>query len=444
MSKPIDPNLNDNFDIELDLIGGDEPIKKTSYSKSESVSIGEIEMQLKEMRFDEHHHHSSDSEHHHHHHSSGSEHHHHSSSSVHHSHSSSDKGHGSHHSSSKKKKKKKMPIAAKIAIVFLIILLLLPLIGAGTIFYLENRGKSDLTNNMAVQQNENYQEIVEYNNHKYKYNEDIVSIAFMGIDKRDLDDNSAIGSAGQADADMVAAIDTNTGKTKIIAIPRDTIVDVDVYSESGIFLHSEEMQLCLSYAYGDGGESSAKNVTKSMSRVLYGIPINKYFALDLNGIAPINDSIGGVTVVSMYDFPDQNIKKGDSVHLTGDLTETYVRRRDMNSVDASLNRTDRQIQYIKAFASQLVPAVINDLGVIRNLYNTASSYSNTDIEMSNMTYLATRLLSKGINDFETTSIPGEMKLSDAPDATGRVYAEFYPDEDATLQIVLDTFYTQVD
>lgn len=444
MSKPIDPNLNDNFDIELDLIGGDEPIKKTSYSKSESVSIGEIEMQLKEMRFDEHHHHSSGSEHHHHHHSSGSEHHHHSSSSVHHSHSSGDKGHSSHHSSSKKKKKKKMPIAAKIAIVFLILLLLLPLIGAGTVFYLENRGKSDLTNNMAVQQNENYQEIVEYNNHKYKYNEDIVSIAFMGIDKRDLDDNSAIGSAGQADADMVAAIDTNTGKTKIIAIPRDTIVDVDVYSESGIFLHSEEMQLCLSYAYGNGGESSAKNVTKSMSRVLYGIPINKYFALDLNGIAPINDSIGGVTVVSMYDFPDQNIKKGDSVHLTGDLTETYVRRRDMDSVDASLNRTDRQIQYIKAFASQLVPAVINDLGVIRNLYNTASSYSNTDIEMSNMTYLATRLLSKGINDFETTSIPGEMKLSDAPDATGRVYAEFYPDEDATLQIVLDTFYTQVD
>lgn len=442
MSKPIDPNLNDNFDIELDLMGGDEPIKKASDINSESVSIGEIEMQLKEKRFDEHHHHSSGSEHHHH--FSGSEHHHHSSGGSHHSHSSSSKGHSSHHSSSKKKKKKKMPIAAKIAIAFLIILLLLPLIGVGTVFFLENRGKSDFINNMTVQQNENYQEIVEYNNHKYKYNEDIVSIAFMGIDKRDLDDNSAIGSAGQADADMVAAIDTNTGKTKIIAIPRDTIVDVDVYSESGIFLHSKEMQLCLSYAYGDGGESSAKNVTKSMSRILYGIPINKYFTLDLNGIAPINDSIGGVTVVSMYDFPDHDIKKGDSVHLTGDLTETYVRRRDMDSVDASLNRTDRQIQYIKAFASQLAPAAINDLGVIRNLYSTASSYSNTDLDISNVTYLATRLLSKGINDFETTSIPGEMKLSDEPDATGRVYAEFYPDEEATLQIVLDTFYTQVD
>lgn len=87
------------------------------------------------------------------------------------------------------------------------------------------------------------------------------------------------------------------------------------------------MQLCLSYAYGDGKAKSAENTANSISRILYDVPITKYFALDLNGIAPINDSIGGVTVDSLYDFKDIGIKKGDKIKLTGDMTEKYVRQR---------------------------------------------------------------------------------------------------------------------
>ena len=36
-----------------------------------------------------------------------------------------------------------------------------------------------------------------------------------------------------------------------------------------------------------------------------------------------------------------------------------------------------------------------------------------------------------------------MKLGDTPDENGIVYAEFYVDENAVLETVLDTFYTQV-
>ena len=49
------------------------------------------------------------------------------------------------------------------------------------------------------------------------------------------------------------------------------------------------MQLCLSYAYGDGKAKSAENTANSISRILYVVPITKYFALDLNGIAHLND-----------------------------------------------------------------------------------------------------------------------------------------------------------
>lgn len=174
------------------------------------------------------------------------------------------------------------------------------------------------------------------------------------------------------------------------------------------------------------------------------MPIGKYFVLDLDGIAPLNDAIGGVTVESLYDFTDKGISIGDTVRLNGDMAETYVRQRDMDTVDASLNRTARQVQYIKAFASRLVPAVTDDFGIINRLYKTAAQYSTTNIDLSNITYLASIMISKGVTEFETVTLDGEMKESAVADYSDYVYAEFYLDEEATLQTVLDTFYTRID
>ncbi len=494
MKRPIDPNLEnlstEDFILSADNLSEDkeisftekpekiveenpdfivkeaeEPAQEADYFASEhhkkQAEKGTLSQSYKELRvgdaidahkksdaFDivdksdsgssEHHH----SQHHHSHHSSSSSHHHHShhsgsSSQHHHAHHGSS---SSHHHHSHSSHKKKMPIAAKIAIIILVILLLFIFAVVGTILFLEHKGENDMKN---TDSNTNYEEVIEYKGKKYVYNNDIVSIAFMGVDKRDLGlEDNAIGTAGQADADILLTVDTATGKAKALAIPRDTMVDVDVYSQNNLFLRSEKMQLCLSYAYGDGKTTSAANVTTSMSRILYNVPINKYFALDLNGIAPINDAIGGVTVESLYDFKNADIKKGESVHLIGDLTETYVRTRDLDDIEASLNRTARQVQYIKAFAAQLAPAVAKDFSIVSRLYNTASSYSTTNLSLSNVTYLGTLLLSKGVTDFETYTLEGEMKKSDKKDKSNVVYAEFYPDEDKLMETVLDIFYKE--
>ena len=101
---------------------------------------------------------------------------------------------------------------------------------------------------------------------------------------------------------------------------------------------------------------------------------------------------------------------------------------------------EEQKQYIKAFTSQLAPKVISDFGIITRLYNTASEYSTTNISLSNATYLGTLLLQKGITDFETVTVEGEMKASKNKQNSDVVYAEFYPDEDKLMELVLDTFY----
>ncbi len=266
----------------------------------------------------------------------------------------------------------------------------------------------------------------------------------MGIDQRTLETSDKTDFVGAADADIVLAIDSKTGLTKAISIPRDTMVDIDMYTASGVFLRTQQAQLCLAYAYGDGSTKSCKSTVEAMSRVLMGVPISKYFALDLDGIKPLNDEIGGVTVKSLYDFDSMGVKKGDTVTLHGDMAETYVRERSMEELDASLNRGERQVQYVKAYAAKVLPTVMKDFSTVNKLYDIASGYSNTNISLSNVTYIGTLLMSRGVKDFQTMTLTGEMKASKDPVYEGVVHAEFYPDEDSVTEAVLDAFYTQVD
>lgn len=474
MKKPIDPSLNnigeDDFllDIEdekksgeLSFAKGASPghVKEPEFKVTEIAEDGtentvpkRVDLSNSDMnvvdKFDDkyesshHHHHSSDGSHHHHSSGDGSHHHHHhSSSGSSHHHSSSH--HSSSHSHSKNKDKDKLPLPAKIAIGILLAIFLVFVVIIVTFFVLKYMGEKDVK--PVITEDTAYEETIEYNGHTYKYNEDVFSMAFLGVDQREMQSVLDVDFVGAADADIVLTVDTKTGKARVIAIPRDTMVDINVYSESNMLLRTDYAQLCLAYAYGDGMENSCKNSLTSISRVLYNVPIQKYFALDLDGIAPLNDAIGGVTIDnSLYAFKEHNINIGDKVTLHGDMAESYVRTRDMDSVNASLNRTDRQVQYIKAYASQAVPAVIKDFGIISNLYNTASDYSQTNLTLSNATYIASLLLSKGVTDFETYTLKGEMKEGKDVKFADIVHAEFYPDKDNLMQIVLDVFYTQID
>lgn len=428
MRKQIDPNLSGSAD-ELLFMGAQEAPLAESHESTEPFKIQESEADEASSSGDF----SADGQHHHHS-SSGSHSHHHSSGSSHGSHHHSRHHHRHHHHS-----KRRIPVWARVLIIIFAILFAAVAIIGGTYLGLCEKGQNDL---VVEQANPKYEETVEYNGHTYIYDKNKVAFAFIGVDSEKVGKNDGlIGTSGQADTDMVAVVDTATGKVSIITVPRDTMVDIDLYSTDGKFLRTENMQVCLSYAYGDGAESSCKNTTTALSRILANVPIEKYFVLDLKGIAPLNDAIGGVTVESLYDFPDQNIKKGDKVTIMGDFAETYVRKRDTNTINASLNRTARQSQYIKAYAEQLRKAVTSDFSTVSNLYNTASKYSQTNISLSDVTYLASVVLQHGVTEVNQYTIDGEMKASS--EVSEDVFAEYYADSDSVMEIVLNCFYQQV-
>lgn len=335
--------------------------------------------------------------------------------------------------------KKKKSTASKIILAIIIFILCLALVASVALFIMVESGKKNLLNYDADIQTPDQAETqddgktVRYNGKIYKLDENITSIACLGVDKKKINQNGAVGSAGQADTIMIIAFDTVSGSASIIPIPRDTIAEIDVYASDGSFLRNEKTQICLSYAYGDGGQTSCQNTVSAVKKLMFGMPINSYAALDLNGIAPLNDLVGGVTVTPQETFA--TFKKGETVLLKGDQAMSFVRYRDTVKVDSNLNRMNRQIQYVRSFTNAAVGKVKSNLSSITDIYNTAMDYAYTSITLSDATYLATRFISgSGRGTFETYSVPGEMVEGDDG------YAEYYVDKTAFYELVLSVYY----
>ena len=247
--------------------------------------------------------------------------------------------------------------------------------------------------------------------------------------------NSTAGS-GQADAVMVLALDTQTGKATAIGIPRDSMVDVGEFAGDA-FIGQEKMQLCLAFSYGDDAHTSCEYTTTAVSRALYNMPMSYYMALDYNGIAPLNDAIGGVSVNALESIPNTGIVAGQDTVLYGDNAARYVQYRDTSSLTSSLDRQSRQVQYLEAFASKALASAKGNVTSLIDLFNVASQYSVTNLGVNEFSYLASSVLTNGIASLEVVTLPGEP-------VQGAQFVEVHLDEEAVYQTVLDVYYTQVD
>ena len=326
-------------------------------------------------------------------------------------------------------------------IVLVSIPLALILIAASVFGVLNMLGKRQLQKDAGGVQTNPYSvtydegKTVEYNGTTYTLNENLVTVAAIGMDRESfglMDDK--IGTAGQADFILIVTMDMKSGLVSSIMIPRDTMVDVDQFTTDGQYVGVENMQICLSFAYGDGGETSSRNVLTSAQRVLYGIPVHLYGVLDLSGIPALNDAIGGVSVTLQENFGSSYA--GDRITLHGSQAESFVRARDTSRMDSDAPRRARQIQYVRAYIDKAMHAAIRDLGVIRRLYNTAMEYAFTNVSLSRATYIATTLLSKGVNLSDVKTLAGTLQPGDP-------YAEYILDEKAAFETVLSVFYTPV-
>lgn len=344
-----------------------------------------------------------------------------------------------------KRQKKKKSLPLKIAGVLVAVLLIFLVTVAAVFFTLEHKGKKQLMANTVTDEQiagakdatlENEGKTVVYNGETYEYNENISTILCIGVDREEYNESDTFGEGGQADSIFMVVLNHETGQTTMLPISRNTMVEIDEFHEDGTYWRQNEIQIALAYTYGDGKEESCKNVARAVSRLMYGMPINGYAAIDLSVIGPLNDAVGGVEVTVLEDLSD-DLVAGQTVTLQGEQAVKYVRSRKSEGydleVDNNVARMERQQQYVGAFMKTMIEQTKSNPTLPLTLYNTASEGMITDVTASEVTYFASLLVQHGL-DNSIVSIPGTAKKGE--------YTEVYVDNDALYQIILDTFYVK--
>ncbi len=351
-----------------------------------------------------------------------------------------------------KKIKKKHPVRTAL-IIFLLCLLGIVVAAAVTVLILQQFGRSQLLpdasvtltapENIAADPSVSITDngrTVTYKGVTYRFNENRTNILCVGVDKEQLGlENDVVGTGGQADTIILLSIDTKSGDMDALAVSRDTLADIDLFAEDGSYIGTKNTQICLAYAYGDGREISCDAMTRAVSRLLYGVPINTYFAIDLNSIATLNDAIGGVELTALGEFrraDGSTVHAGEVVYLYGEDALRYIRARDIEQLDSNNARMERQTQYLSAFADKALSAAKSDLQVPLNLYQTVTSDSVTNLNPSKITFLTTSLIQHN-QPLSFHTVSGTVIKSEENGSAALIV-----DETALYEQVLDIFYTK--
>ena len=260
-----------------------------------------------------------------------------------------------------------------------------------------------------------------YNGIAYNYNDRLINILVIGVDRK----NPNMPGKHQADALYLISLDTDANFVKVIAISRNTVADVDSYDINGDYFSTVKQQLCLAYTYSSDDKKSSENTVKSVSNLLYGIPINGYYTIFMNCVEEIVDSVGGVPVHITEDLTPVNpmLTQNADITLSGDIALRYLQYRG----ESNAPRLERQKTFISSFVNQ-AKAAMRSLPV--KIYNKLASNTVTDVTSASAAYLASEALEA---DFEIFGIEGDV-------GTDGLYETFAPNEAQLYQLVLNVFY----
>lgn len=203
------------------------------------------------------------------------------------------------------------------------------------------------------------------------------NILLLGSDQRSL------GYAGRTDTIMVLGLDEANGRAALVSIPRDIYLPIPGVGYSRIntaFGYGEERQ--------PGGGIALLNSTIEKN---FGIPIQNYVRVDIQGFEEIVDALGGVDVTVDCDLYDEKfpgyfgvytLAAGD-YHMDGRQALYYARSRKSTS---DFDRARRQQRVLLAIRKRALEADL--LPRVPALYAALRDTVDTDLKAGDIAALA--------------------------------------------------------
>lgn len=321
--------------------------------------------------------------------------------------------------------KKRKIIIWMIVLVFLLVLTLVAI-------WDYNRHK-DLGGDYVPSQSD--RDVVYYEGEEYKYNGQIKNFLFLGIDNDSkINYQNMSGAGGQADCIILLSMNREAKTLTMMQIPRDSMTDIDIYDDNGNYYTSIKGQLALQYAYTNGAKTSCWATKKTVSELLFELPIDGYVAMDIAAISKINDLLGGIKMTMEEDYTDVDpaFVKGETLTLTGAQAERFVRYRDTDKMGSSHVRMQRQAKFIPALMDAFEQKAGNDAEQLKKLYDDISAYVETDLSMDDIE----ELMKYSDKMEKQVSLEGEI-------VQGEEFEEFYLDDEKLKSIIIKMFYKKL-
>lgn len=273
---------------------------------------------------------------------------------------------------------------------------------------------------------------IEWEGNRYVQNKNLTTVMLIGVDDSGpVEASDVFYNFGQADFLMLAVIDKSENEIRFLHINRDTMSMVPMLGLGGKYVGEEEMQIALSHNYGTGLEDSCENTVNAISTLLLGTEIDYYFAMNMDGVAILNDEVGGVTVTIVDEFwENSEFAMGETITLKGSQALEYVRGRISVADGTNVNRMARQKEYIKGFMKAFNSNNQN-ADFVTKCFRTISDYSVTDMTFEKLSEIAGLMDSCELEGIY--GIEGEFNYDSE-------FVEFYPDHKALTKTVIDLLY----
>lgn len=317
----------------------------------------------------------------------------------------------------------------------LVLVILIGLAG-GALFALKRwenkRDGGNATEEVTLQEEK---KMIRYKNRWYELRDNIETVLVIGLDKFSSQvERNSYNNDQRADFMLLLMVDKDNKKINAIHINRDTMAEIQVLGVAGQVVDTTHAQLALSYNYGSGGHDSCRNTMKAVSTYLYDLPIDYYVSVTMDAVSELNDLVEGVTITVMDDFSAlyPEMVQGAEVTLTGEQALSYVRARTSLEDKTNMHRMERQRQYINALYNKIKQYAASSDDFALEVMTQLSAHMITNYSVSSLQQLSEYLM-----DFEllpVSAIEGEATV-------GEEFMEFYPDEDALKEMLVNTFYT---
>ena len=282
---------------------------------------------------------------------------------------------------------------------------------------------------------------ISFEGRDYVRKDQLETFLILGLDRYENSNVSdAHGTGVQTDFLMLLVFNNETKQSTAVHINRDAMTQVNKLSIGGTaVVESYTKQIALAYnlVEDDNDKIRCRNTIDSVEYLLDGVKVDHYFALTMDAVSASCDAVDGVEVTVLDDFTgiDDTLVKGQKVTLTGTQALRYVRTRYGLEDSSNSSRMERQQQYINALYDKAIARIRNDESFIITLVDAIDEYVVYDSSDQKM-----QKFMEKFDDYEFLGIQeleGESKL-------GEEFVEFYVDETAARQLVIDLFYQPKD